>query len=105
METFSDYSFSRLKKLCCFFLFLFVASLTVFTKNVILNFRHFDLTHLDVYLDQSEKTLCQEKKLEFVNKRPVGRFSVQPHSGLLMCRTAKHGSSSLASIFLKIYER
>ena len=105
METLKDYSFSRPKKLCCCFLFLFVSSLTIFTKNVIINVHHLDLTHLDVYLDQSEKTLCQAKKLEFVKKKPVGRFNVQPHSGLLMCRTAKHGSSSLASIFLKIYER
>ena len=59
----------------------------------------------DVILEPIVRKLCQDKNSNFVKLKPVGRFNIQPHTGLLMCRTAKHGSTSLASIFLKIYER
>ena len=100
MKDYIDSS-NGVKKICIITLMFFVLLLSL-RNYLIIEPRKYDSA---VVLEPIVRKLCQAKKSNFVKLKPVGRFSIQPHTGLLMCRSAKHGSTSLASIFLKIYER
>ena len=100
MEVYIDSS-RKVDKIRIFTLIVFVILLSLISY---LNIDSRDYNRA-TYLKPIVRKLCQDRKSKYVNNKPVGRFSIQPHTGLLVCRTAKHGSSSLANIFLKIYER
>ena len=95
-------SSNKVNKICLVTLLLLVILLSLRYYLMIASYKYGDSA---VVLEPIVRKLCQDKKSNFEILKPVGRFSIQPHTGLLMCRTAKHGSTSLASIFLKIYER
>ena len=102
MKVYIEY-LSTVKNICIT-LILFVLLLLTLRNYFIIESHEFD-SNANLELEPIVRNLCQGKINKYLQKRPVGRYSIQPHTGLLLCRTAKHGSSSLASIFLKIYER
>ena len=52
-----------------------------------------------------KENACSEKLLQNLNvtEVPKSRFSYDPGSKMIMCRTAKHGSSTWSNYFVKIY--
>ena len=101
MQDFIDSS-NKVNKICIVTLLFFVILLSLRYNLIIESDKYGESA---VVLEPIVRKLCQDEKSNFIKLKPVGRFSIQPHTGLLMCRSAKHGSTSLASIFLKIYER
>ena len=52
----------------------------------------------------SIKEACSDLKTHDQNEVPVSMFLFDPASKLLMCKTAKHGSTTWAQYFVSIFQ-
>ena len=51
------------------------------------------------------RRVCEAERSERVGRVNTKIWSVEPQHGLVICRTAKHGSTTWANYFLQIYTK